>query len=91
MDTKITTVKADPKELSHVIKVKTHNNTDPFYIPVVDVRDGEEQRILANQILKESNKSRGSAYMKPSFTGIFGESYNERGTNKYFPKRKVVK
>lgn len=89
MDTKITTEKVDPKALSYIIKVKTQNNTDPFYIPVIDVRDGDEQRTLANEILKGSNRSKGSSFMKPSFTGIFGESYNERGTNKYFPKSKV--
>jgi hypothetical protein len=87
---KFTTVEvvSDPSLESHVLKIKTPSNTNPFYIPVVVATDGDEQRAVIGQMVKESNKMRGSSYMKPSFTGLFGDSYNERGANKFFPKSK---
>lgn len=57
---------------SYVIKVTTVNSlTGSFYIPVVDVRDGEDERERANEMLKSSNQSR---FLKPSF-GSGGGSY----------------
>lgn len=81
-------IASDPSLKSYVLKIKTAANTVPFYIPVVDASDGGEQRAVIAQMIKESNKRKGSSYMKPSFTGLFGDSYNERGVNKFFPKRK---
>lgn len=78
---------SDPSLRSHVIKV-TKPNKEVFFIPVVDARDGEEQREAIRNSLKTDNKRRGSAYMKPTYTNVFGDSYNERGGNKFFPKRK---
>ena len=61
-------------KLSHLIKV-VNNLGFTFHIPVVDVRDGENERAAAKNLLK----SRGSKYMKPSFAA-YGDSYQMRGT-----------
>jgi hypothetical protein len=44
-------------------------------ISVVDVRDGEKERMLAYSIIKTLNANRGSKYIKPSF-GSGGGCYN---------------
>lgn len=81
----------DPSLKSYIIKVKTPSSTKPFFIPVIDSRDGEEQRAVIAEIIKTDNRRKGSKYMKPSFTGLFGDSFNERGTNTYFPQRSSTK
>jgi len=61
-------------KLSHLIKV-VNNLGFTFHIPVVDVRDGQNERLTAKSLLK----SRGSKFMKPSFSTC-GDSYQMRGT-----------
>lgn len=73
--TEIQVLKGNPLLRSHVIKVTPVTNPT-FYIPVVDVRDGDEQRDLAIGMIKENNRNKGSKYMKPTITGLLGESYN---------------
>lgn len=60
---------------SHLIKITPKSNKRSFFIPVIDVRDGEEQREAAKNMLKASNILRGSKYLKPTYT-MFGENYN---------------
>lgn len=67
-----TEVISDPSLRSHVIKV-TPVSKPAFYIPVVDVRDGEEQRESANRMIKANASSK---YMKPSYS-VVGPSYNQ--------------
>ena len=64
----------DPSRLSYVIKVTPVNST-PFFIPVVDVRDGEEQREAVKNTLKTHNRTVGSKYIQRKFT-FLGEMYN---------------
>lgn len=59
---------------SHLIKVSPKGKP-AFFIPVIDVRDGEDQRNAAKSLLKASNMNRGSQYIKPTYT-LFGENYN---------------
>ena len=59
---------------SYVIKV-TPVNGKPIHIPVIDVRDGPEQRKNAIAMLKESNKTKPSKYMKPT-DSFMGGNYN---------------
>jgi hypothetical protein len=55
---------SDPElEYSYAIKV-TRPYRVPFYVPVVDVKDGENQRKIANSILKASNYFKGSKYIR---------------------------
>ena len=49
-------------KLSHY-RQTTNRNGDPINIPVIDVRDGIAERLLANSILKRSNVSQ---YIKQS-------------------------
>ena len=65
----------DPSLKSHVIKVTPVNGTS-FHIPVVDVRDGQEQRDIAKIMLKESNRRKPSQFMKPSESES-GLTYND--------------
>jgi hypothetical protein len=44
-------------------------------ISVVDVRDGDKERMFAYSIIKELNARKGSKYINPSF-GSGGGSYN---------------
>jgi hypothetical protein len=55
---------------SYGIQVNTKD--DLFVIPVVDVRDGEERRGQADNILYASNATKGSKYLRPSFAGWGG-------------------
>ena len=62
--TKTEVLQAEGKR-SYSIKVTTDKSlTGPFYIPVVDVRDGEKEREIANGILKAARQSK---YLRPSF------------------------
>jgi hypothetical protein len=75
-----TQVISDPSLKSYIIKVMSAKGPT-FTIPVVDVRDGQEQRDIVTDMAKNNNRRAGSKYMKPTITGFFGESYNDRGTN----------
>lgn len=55
------------------IHVKTHE--DEFTVPVVDVRRSEDQRRKAKRIMKESNRAKGSKFIRPSYSW-YGYSYN---------------
>lgn len=60
-------VAKDPElQFSYAYKVTKPYRT-PFYVPVVDVRDGENQRLIANSILKASNANKGSKFIKRNF------------------------
>lgn len=58
------------KKHSHAIKI-TPKSKEPFFIPVIDVRDGDVERERARQMVKFSNHSK---YTRPSF-GSGGGSY----------------
>lgn len=68
MATKISHLKKENK-FSYGIKVETEK--DAFVIPVVDVRDGEDARRKAENIIKSQNKGK---FMQPSFS-VMGYSY----------------
>lgn len=55
------------------IKVETGN--EKFTIPVVDVRTSDRHRERVEEIIKQSNISRGSKFFNPSYSGM-GYSYN---------------
>lgn len=59
---------------SHLIKV-TNNSGLTFHIPVIDVRDGNDERKIAKSFLK----NKGSKFMRPSYAA-YGDSYQSRGT-----------
>ena len=48
-------------QLSHYIQTENRFG-DPVYIPVIDVRDGIAERMLAEQIIKSQNRSRYMSY-----------------------------
>ena len=58
---------------SYLIKA-TNKKTGDFTIPVIYVRDGKDERELVNKIQYNSNRNRGSKYMRPSFS-VGGNSY----------------
>lgn len=66
--TKVTVLPVENKR-SYGIKVET--DKQDFIIPVIDVRDGEEERKKVNQMIKASNRSK---YTQPSFS-VCGNSY----------------
>lgn len=53
----------------------TKQDEKPFTVPVIDVRRNEDQRRLAEYVIKQNNAQRGSRYFKPSYS-ILGYSYN---------------
>ena len=71
--TKVTKILSENK-LSHLIEVETFGIIPKkFHIPVMDVRDGEEEREIGVKILKTNNTSK---FLKPSY-GIGGNSYQQ--------------
>ena len=54
-------------KLSYNINVETEK--EMFVIPVVDVRDGDTARKVAEAAIKASNSSR---FMKPTFSSVGG-------------------
>lgn len=68
-------VSKDETKRSHqiqVIKMDGNIESDRFFIPVVDVRDGIPERGYVNTSLKASSKP--SKFMQPSFS-VIGKSY----------------
>lgn len=64
MKTTVEIIKSEDKR-SYDIKVTTPKSlTGAFYIPVIDVRDGDKEREIANTILKASKVSK---FFKPTF------------------------
>lgn len=70
---------SDPSLRGYLIKV-TKPNDKPFFIPVTDVRDGDEQRKAIAKLIKSNNKMNGSKYMRPS-QAAFGDSYQDSYKN----------
>lgn len=62
-------------KLGYLIEVSSLKK-GKFVIPVVDVRDGKEDRELAERMLKDSNRVVGSKYFRPSYSW-YGFSYNQ--------------
>lgn len=48
-------------QLSHYIQSQDKFG-QPVYVPVIDVRDGEVERALAEQVIKAQNRSRYTTY-----------------------------
>lgn len=72
-----TTVEFIKKEGKRSYEIKVDNDnalTGPFFIPVVDVRDGNYERLYANEILKADKINGRSKFLHPSF-GSGGGSY----------------
>jgi len=63
---KVEIVKDPELQFSYAYKV-TKPYRLPFYVPVIDVRDGEPQRRLAKSFLKNSNAQRGSRYIPTNY------------------------
>ena len=63
---KVEIVKDPELQFSYAYKV-TRPYRLPFYVPVIDVRDGASQRALAYSILKASNSNKGSKFIKRNF------------------------
>ena len=59
----------------------TKQSEATFIIPVVDVRDGKDQREVVNKSIKECNRRKGSRYITPTFTTVLGYSYNDSMKN----------
>lgn len=75
MKTSTTKVLRKEGKRSYVIevtKLDDHFVFDVFYIPVIDVRDGETERRLVRQMAKAAGSH--SIHMKPSFA-MGGNSY----------------
>ena len=53
----------------------------PFYVPVIDVRDGEPQRRLAKSFLKNSNTQRGSRYIPTNYQNFLYRSEKDLTIN----------
>lgn len=67
-------VSSEPEQRSHYIEITKFTDnveTDKFYIPVIDVRDGKEQRDIVNRIERATNQSK---YMRPTFS-VIGRCY----------------
>lgn len=54
------------------VEVKTED--DKFIIPVVNVTKSDSRRKFGEKIIKSSNATKGSKYLKPSFSE-WGKSY----------------
>lgn len=76
-----------PELKSHLIRV-TKVGEKPFHIPVIDVRDGEDQRENAKAFLKTANYHKGSKYMKPSYS-VIGLTYND-STKKFLSAQEAM-
>lgn len=70
--TTVTKVNVREDKRSHGIKVQTHD--DAFVIPVIDVRDGENERAAVNNIQKNQRRYTGSKFMSRSYA-VGGNSY----------------
>jgi hypothetical protein len=70
--TTVTRVNVREGKRSHGIKVETHD--DAFVIPVIDVRDGENERATVNNISKNQRRYTGSKFMSRSYA-VGGNSY----------------
>lgn len=55
---------------SYLIKVTKAGST-AFYVPVIDVRDGEDQRKAVKELLKSANQSK---FIKPKYN-FLGQKY----------------
>ena len=74
MKTQTTIIPIEGK-LSHAIQV-LNSKEELFTVPVIDARDDEEARLTVEQMVKDSNRVKGSKFMRPSFSSIF-RSYQE--------------
>ena len=54
-----------------VTKFDSGIESDKFIVPVYDVRDGEQERKIINNQIKQSNRSK---FTQPSFS-VMGNSY----------------
>ena len=64
--TKVEIVQDPELQYSYAYKI-TRAYRVPFYVPVIDVRDGETQRKIVKSILKNSNAQRGSRYIPTNY------------------------
>lgn len=71
---KMTEIKNQETPLSYTLQRRNKQN-EIINIPVVDVREDADSRLKAIKMQKESNKTKGSKYMKPAFS-VMGLSYN---------------
>ena len=60
-------VKSNPDSLSYYIQTENKYG-DPVNIPVIDVRDGIGERILATTMLNSSNSSKFMTYNRYNFS-----------------------
>lgn len=66
---KVEVVKDPELQFSFAYKI-TKPYRLPFYVPVIDVRDGQVQRKLANSLIKNSNARRGSRYIPVNYSSF---------------------
>ena len=74
MKTQTTIIPIEGKK-SHAIQV-LNSKEELFTVPVIYATDDEEARLTVEQMNKDSNRVRGSKFMKPS-SSLIGRSYQE--------------
>lgn len=75
MSNKPTTTSQAEDQLSYYIQSQDKFGT-PVYVPVIDVRDGEVERALGEQIIKAQNRSRYITYNQYHISQKSAKSFN---------------
>ncbi len=58
-----------------LVGIKVEKEDETFVVPVIDVRTSDNYRKAVQQFVKEGNATRGSRFMRPSYS-VLGYSYN---------------
>lgn len=78
--TKVEIVKDPELQFSYAYKV-TRPYRVPFYVPVIDVRDGDTQRRLVKSLVKNSNSQRGSRYIPTNYQNFLFRAEKDLDAN----------